>query len=100
MKISEMSSTPDVRSSKASARTIRLVTPANSNIPSPAPAHDPEDQSTGPASDDLEPSVVASVVVVVLSVVFIVLAMTVIFDPDRLGELGDMISSLQFRLTM
>ncbi|MHC2568595.1 hypothetical protein [Rhizobium leguminosarum] len=42
----------------------------------------------------------ASVFVVVLSVVFIVLAMTVIFDPDRWGELRDMISSLQFRLTM
>lgn len=41
----------------------------------------------------------ASVAVIVLSVVFIVLAMTVIFDPDRSGELGDMISSLQFRLT-
>lgn len=42
----------------------------------------------------------ASVAAIVLSVVFIVLAMTVIFDPDRAGELGDMISSLQFRLTM
>ncbi|MBB4169011.1 hypothetical protein [Rhizobium sp. BK538] len=101
MKISELSSTHDVRSLKGSARPTRLVAPANSNIPSPAPAHEPEHQSTGSASsDDLEPSVITSVAVVVLSTVFIILAMTVIFDPDRSGELGDMISSLQFRLTM
>ncbi|MHC2298031.1 hypothetical protein [Rhizobium mongolense] len=99
MKISELSSTQDVRSMKGRARPIRLVTPANSNVPSPAAAHKPADQSTGPVSDDQEPSVMASVAVIVLSVVFFVLAMTVIFDPDRSGELGDMISSLQFRLT-
>lgn len=94
MKISELSSTQNVRSMKGSARPIRLVTPANSNIPSPAAAHEPADQSRGPAS-----SVMASVAVIVLSVVFIVFAMAVIFGPDRFGELSDMISSLQFRLT-
>ncbi len=93
MKISELSSTQNVRSMKGSARPIRLVTPANSNIPSPAAAH-AADQSRGPAS-----SVMASVAVIVLSVVFIVFAMAVIFGPDRFGELSDMISSLQFRLT-
>ncbi|KAA0695400.1 hypothetical protein DTW90_22790 [Neorhizobium sp. P12A] len=100
MKISELSSTQGVRSMKGSARTIRLVTPANSNIPSAAPAHHPKGQSISPAPEDIEPSVVTSVAVVVLGFVFIVLAMTVIFDPDSSGRLGDLISSLQYKLTM
>lgn len=102
MKLSELSSTQDVRSMKEWALKLRLLAAANSNIPIKSRAqHGAEVHPIGlPVVDDLEPSDVTSVVLLALSIAIFGVTIAAIFSPTCAGIFGDIVFSLQMRLTM
>ncbi|MBB3397422.1 MULTISPECIES: hypothetical protein [unclassified Rhizobium] len=105
MKVSELSSRQNVQSKKRAALKLRLLAPANSNIPAPRTTPGTlracDDQASAlSTADQIEPSALLSVALFSLSLAILVAATSTMFDSTWSQALRGAFVNLLARLVM